>query len=116
MCGKGAHLNYLIAEPIPAAAVYRDEILVRLPRPERFAIHKLIVADRRRRGPDSQKARKDLSQAEFVVAVLAEDRPADLAAAYDDAMARGPRWRERIEASLKRSPATRERILAAARP
>ena len=110
------HLNYLIAEPIPAAAVYRDGILVQLPRPERFAIHKLIVADRRRNGPDSQKSRKDLSQAELLIATLAEDRPSDLAAAYEDAMARGPRWRERIEASLKRSKGARERILAAINP
>lgn len=107
------HLNYLIAEPIPAAAVYRDGILLNLPRPERFAIHKLIVADRRRDGPDSQKARKDLMQAELLISVLAEDRPGDLAAAYEDAMARGPRWRQRIEQSLKRTKETRERIQAA---
>ena len=106
------HLNYLIAEPIQAAAVYRDGILVHIPRPERFAIHKLIVSDRRREGPDGPKAAKDLSQAEFLIAVLAEDRPSDLAAAYENAMARGPRWCERIERSLKRSPASAELIRA----
>ena len=100
------HLNYLIAEPIHAAAVYRDGILVRIPRPEHFAIHKLIVADRRREGPDSSKARKDLAQAELLVSVLAEDRPTDLAEAYEDALSRGPRWRQRISASLERLPAT----------
>lgn len=109
------HLNYLIAEPIAAAAVYRDGILVNLPRPERFAIHKLIVADRRLDGPDSQKARKDLLQAELLISVLAEDRPGDLAAAYQDAMGRGPRWRQRIERSLKRSKSAAERIQAAGR-
>lgn len=101
------HLNYLIADPIPAAAVYRDGILVQAPRPERFAIHKLIVADRRRDGSDSLKARKDLMQAETLIGVLARDRPGDLADAYRDAMARGPRWRERIERSLARSAAAR---------
>jgi len=99
-------LNYLIAEPLHAAAVYRDGILVRIPRPERFAIHKLIVADRRRDGPDSLKARKDLAQAELLVTALAQDRPTDLDEAYRDAMSRGPRWRQRIERSLKRSPRT----------
>ena len=97
------YLNYLLADPAPAAAVYRDGILVHVPRPERFAIHKLIVADRRRDGPDSLKARKDLLQAELLIAILAEDRPSDLAEAYEDAMARGSRWRARIEASLARS-------------
>jgi len=107
------YLNYAIAEPIPAAAVYRDGILVRLPRPERFAIHKLIVADRRAGGPDSLKSRKDRAQAELLIAILAEDRPGDLREAYEDALSRGPRWRERLERSLKRSPGTAG-ILAAA--
>ncbi len=98
------HLNYLIAEPIDAAAVYRDGILVKIPRPERFAIHKLIVADRRREGPNSLKARKDLMQAEILTAILVEDRPEDLSEAFEDAMRRGARWRERIENSLRRAP------------
>jgi len=102
------HLNYLIAQPIDAAAVYRDGILVRVPRPERFAIHKLIVADRRRDGSDSLKARKDLMQAETLITLLARDRPGDLAEAYQDALDRGPRWRERLQRSLDRSAVSRE--------
>jgi len=46
-----------------------------VPRPEPFAIHKLIVADRRKGGPDQLKARKDRAQAEFLIKDLAEDRP-----------------------------------------
>jgi len=98
------HLDYLIEEAIPAAIIYRDGILVRIPRAERFAIHKLIVADRRRDGPDSLKARKDLMQAELLMSILAEDRPTDLVEAYEEATARGPRWQQRVEASLKRAP------------
>ena len=95
------HLNYLIAEPVPAIAVYRSGILVQVPRPERFAIHKLIVADRRRDGADSLKAHKDRMQAEFLIRVLAQDRPDDLKDAYDDALSSGPKWGQRIEKSLK---------------
>jgi hypothetical protein len=98
------HLNFLIAEPIHAAIAYRSGVLVQIPAPDRFAIHKLIVADRRRDGPDSFKARKDRDQARFLVKVLAEDRPDELAAAYQDAMSRGPKWQMRLEASLKRLP------------
>jgi len=43
------HLNYLLAEPIKAAAIYQSGVLVQIPRPERFAIHKLIVAATMRR-------------------------------------------------------------------
>lgn len=99
-------LNYLIAEPIKAAALYRSGVLVQVPRPERFAIHKLIVADRRRGGPDAIKSVKDRAQAAFLARVLAEDRPDDLREAYQDAMERGPQWRERIGRSLGRMPET----------
>jgi len=30
------HLNYLIAEPIHAAVLYRSGVLVQIPRPERY--------------------------------------------------------------------------------
>ncbi|MGR3481297.1 nucleotidyltransferase family protein [Salipiger marinus] len=100
------YLNYLIAEPIPAVALYRSGILVQIPRPERFAIHKLIVADRRHGGPDQAKSRKDRAQAAFLIAVLAEDRPDDLADAVEEARSRGPRWQQRLEASLARMPDT----------
>ena len=104
------YLNFLIADPIPAVALYRSGVLVQVPRPERYAIHKLIVADRRKGGPDQLKSRKDRAQAAYLVAVLAEDRPDELAEAYRDALGRGPRWRERIAASLKRMPETAERL------
>ncbi len=94
------------ADPIPAPALYRSGVPVQIPRPEKFAIHKLIVADRRRGGPEQRKARKDRGQAAFLINVLSQDRPDDLRDAYRDAMARGPRWRNRIVASLKRLPET----------
>jgi hypothetical protein len=104
------YLNYLIAEPIKVALPYRNGVLVQIPRPERFAIHKLIVADRRKDGPDSLKARKDRRQAEFLITALAEDRPDDLYEAYEAAASQGPRWRERLAASIARAPAASEKL------
>jgi hypothetical protein len=103
-------LNYLIAEPIKAAALYRSGVLVQIPRPERFAIHKLIVADRRR--TDRIKSIKDRAQAAFLIRALAEDRPDDLREAMEDARGRGPKWNRHIDASLARMPDTAA-ILAA---
>lgn len=100
------HLNYLIAEPIKAVAVYRSGVLIQVPRPERFAIHKLIVADRRRDGPDSLKSEKDRLQAEFLIRILTEDRPDELKEAFEDAIASGPQWQHRLEKSLDRMPET----------
>ena len=102
------YLNFLIAEPIHAAAIYRSGILVQVPRPERYAIHKLIIADRRRDGAGNLKSSKDREQAAFLIEAMAEDRPDDLARAYIEAQKVGPRWRERIGNSLSRMPATRD--------
>jgi hypothetical protein len=101
------YLNFLIAEPIHAAAIYRSGILVQVPRPERYAIHKLIVADRRRDGEGSLKSAKDREQAAFMIEAMAEDRPDDLARACAAALEVGPRWREHIGNSLKRMPKTK---------
>lgn len=102
------YLNYLIAEPIFAAGLYRSGILVQVPRPERFAIHKLIIADRRRDGAGSLKSAKDREQAAFLIEAMAEDRPDDLALAYTTALEVGPRWRDHTGNSLKRMPATKK--------
>jgi hypothetical protein len=100
------YLNFLIAEPIHAAALYRSGVLVQVPRPERYAIHKLIIADRRRDGAGSLKSSKDREQAAFLIEAMAEDRPDDLSRACATAMEVGPRWREHIGNSLKRMPGT----------
>jgi hypothetical protein len=104
------YLNYLLTEPIKAAVPYRSGVMVQIPRPERFAIHKLIISDRRRDGADSLKARKDRRQAAFLIDALTEDRPDDLREAYEDAMSRGPRWRERLAASIARYPVVEEQL------
>lgn len=100
------HLNYLIADPIQAAVLYRRGAMVQIPQPARFAVHKLIVADRRGRGADAGKASKDRAQAAFLIEVLAEIDPDALAEAFATARDSGPAWRERLDASLSRMPET----------
>jgi hypothetical protein len=102
-------LNYLIADPISAVALYRSGILVRIPRPERYAIHKLIVAQRRQTG-NLAKRRKDLAQAAALIKALAEDRPSELRQAYQTAMDAGPEWRATICTSLEMMPATQSAV------
>lgn len=98
-------LNFLIADPEPAAVIYRSGVLVQVPRPERYAVHKLIVASRRR-GEDKLKAQKDRMQASILIAALAQDRPDDLKEALSGARGQGPKWQELIEKSLKHMPET----------
>jgi hypothetical protein len=107
-------LNFLIAEPVPAVALYRSGILVQIPRPERYAIHKLIVAQRRSSASRS-KAMKDLAQAQALIAVLAEDRPGELEEAYRTARKSGPKWREAIDQSFRQRPEIKALLASRAR-
>lgn len=95
------YLNYLLAEPIWAVGLYRSGVLVQIPRPERFAIHKLIISERRK---DQLKSLKDKKQAAFLIEALATDRPDDLNEAYQAALTAGPKWRNLLEKSLKPLP------------
>ena len=103
-------LNYLIAEPLTVPLLYRSGALIQIPRPERFAIHKLIVSERRRGFDAVQKAQKDRSQAAFLIRVLAEEDPHALAEAHHDALSKGPAWRDAISEALKRLPETAKQL------
>src|SRR5262249_40364831 len=56
------YLNFLIRDPMPAVVPYMEGLLVQIPKPERYAIHKLIVSQVRR-GENQDKKRKDIAQA-----------------------------------------------------
>lgn len=98
-------LNYLIAEPLTVPLLYRDGALIQIPRPERYAIHKLIVSERRR-GDDAIKARKDRAQAAFLIRVLAEEDPIALSDAWTTARSKGAAWCVALDAALARLPET----------
>jgi hypothetical protein len=104
-------LNYLISEPIPAVAVYRSGVLVQIPRPERFAVHKLIVSQRRP-GHQRGKALKDRAQAGRLIEFLSESRPAELSAALEDARAQGPKWRRLLDAAIEGDQKIAKRLSA----
>ena len=96
-------LEFSPEDPAWAVVLYREGVLVRVPAPERYAIHKLIVASART-GLHRAKSEKDLLQASALILALAEARPFELRAAHDDAVSRGPSWRRAIEGSLARRP------------
>ena len=74
-------LEYLTENPMQAAVVGTDAVLVNIPDPARFALHKLWTSTRR--SPTFQtRALKDRLQAGQLIEVLLDDRPADLAAAW----------------------------------
>ena len=89
-------LDYLIEEPLPAVALGRRPVLVRVPQPARYAVHKLIVARERAR-TFALKAQKDLEQSFDLQKVLEKLDPESLAEAFEDARKKGPGWRKRVD-------------------
>jgi hypothetical protein len=88
-------LDYLIEDPFPAVALGRRPVLVRVPQPARYAVHKLIVSQERDKR-FALKAQKDLEQSFDLQRVLEKIDPESLAKAFEEARKRGPGWRKRV--------------------
>jgi hypothetical protein len=107
-------LDFLIRDPEPAVLLHGSGIFVQVPAPERFALHKLIVARRRRVG--TGKPDKDLRQAEGLLQVLVERRPIELKAGWNEAIARGEKWTRLLGEGLGLiEPGARDSVLKTVR-
>ena len=111
--GAGAeplrHLDFLIHEPERSVLLYGGGVPVTVPRAERYAVHKLIVAVERK---DQVKSAKDLMQAGTLIEVLAKRRPLELAEAWTIALDAGPKWQEKLIHGRERLPDTARAALA----
>ena len=105
-------LDYLITEPVEAVLLVGGGAMVRVPDPSRFALHKLVVSQRRTQVEGARK-RKDLAQAAQLLSVLLTDNPGGIASAHDDLVVRGPKWRRLLLDGLEglEDKAVRERVL-----
>lgn len=93
-------LNYLIKDPIPAVSLYMEGVLIQVPRPERFAVHKLIVSQRR----DPQglpKRGKDIAQARTLLWAMSGLQPHEVRVAIEEADQMGPSWSTALDQALK---------------
>jgi hypothetical protein len=93
-------LEFLTDVTIPVVVIGGHEALVNVPEPARFAFHKLWSSERRSAAFQA-KARKDVFQAEHLLGVLVEDRPGDIAAAWQ-ALEDRPGVRKRVRAAIER--------------
>jgi hypothetical protein len=89
-------LDFLLTDPVRSVMLHRSGIAVTVPAPERYAVHKLIVASRRQADANGiLKRDKDVKQAEILMeALIKTRRHAELAEAYAEAWERGPSWRD----------------------
>jgi len=92
-------LSLLLEDVQPAAAVDSGAVLVRVPTPARYALHKLLISQMRS-VPQQTKSQKDLHQAALLLEVLAEDRPDDLESAARRFARSGDSVRQKVLRSL----------------
>jgi len=92
------YLKWLIEEPVHAAVLFSAGIPVLVPQPARYALHKLILAQKRT--ADRAKRGKDLAQASALITVLKQSDPYALEDARDAAFAEG---KDGWETPLRRS-------------
>lgn len=96
------YLDYLIEEPVPIVIPGRKAlVLINVPRPERFALHKLIVSESRE-SAFATKAEKDRLQAMQLLEVLIEEAPDGLAEAKATLVAHGKRWADKMQRALRK--------------
>jgi len=92
------YLDFLLYNSVRSVLLHNTGVLVNVPAPERYAVHKLIISVQRR--PDLNgvaKARKDVSQAGIILeAMNSERRLGDIGAVWMEAWKRGPKWREAL--------------------
>ena len=93
------HLRWLIDRPVTAVALWGAGVAVKIPQPARFAVHKLIVAQKRHAN-DRIKRQKDLAQAEAMIHALSSQDPFALEDALDEARAQGQSWATAVDRSL----------------
>ena len=95
-------LDFLIYEPVRAVLLHKSGICVIVPAPERYAVHKLIVASRRVVDTiGAAKRDKDLRQAVLLFDALdASNRLGELSDALKEAWERGEAWRHAIRAGM----------------
>ncbi|MBF0356893.1 MAG: hypothetical protein HQL43_16830 [Alphaproteobacteria bacterium] len=103
-------LDFLIRDPIRSVLLYGGGVLVNVPAPERYALHKLIVATRRR-SESAAKIEKDLAQAGVIIEAMAEHRQYDLYDAWNEAFERGEAWRIALQRGMDMLAQDKKEIL-----
>ena len=93
------YLDFVIESTVRGAVVDGRGVLVSVPDPARFALHKVLIAGERPVIAQA-KSEKDLRQAAAVLGALLEDREGDIALALEDAAGRGEGWRMRLARGL----------------
>lgn len=103
------YMDFLLRETVEAALLHGSGVLVNLPTPARFAVHKLIVSRDHQVNPE--KGRKDRLQAAHLIEALSLEDPFALRDAYAEARDRGPEWRRPLDQAVSLLPEAARAVL-----
>lgn len=88
------HLDWLIEKPVSTVALHGAGVPIHASQPLKYAVHKLIVAQKRGQY-ESIKRGKDLLQAKALIEALSETDAYALQDAVNDAFVKGKRgWKQ----------------------
>lgn len=93
-------LEFVLEDTQKAVMLAKAGVVVNVPNPARFALHKLVVSGRRS-GAQRIKSNKDVKQATQIIAVLLEQRPGDLWLALDAAAKFHDKFLKALKACIK---------------
>ncbi len=96
-------MSYLLEKTMPAVVISTTATHVTVPKPARFALHKLLVASNRE-AHEHTHAAKDRDQAYQLLCLLEDERPGDIRDAAEDLVSQGPSWVRRLRGQLKLLP------------
>lgn len=99
-------MDFLIRDPVRSILLHGAGVSVVIPAPERYAVHKLIVAGRRQNDAGGKaKAAKDLRQAGILFdALQSTGGGRDLAEVFREAWERGPSWKGALAEGIEAIP------------
>ncbi|NIB38112.1 hypothetical protein HBA55_00865 [Pseudomaricurvus alkylphenolicus] len=97
------YLDYLLEEVQSVALPYGIGILVNVPDPARFALHKLVVSQRRS-SIEIAKSAKDVDQAQQLLEILMDTRPGAVYSALEAAESIAGKFIKQMRVAAKRLP------------
>ncbi len=94
-------LDYLLEDSVQTVILHtQGAVVVNVPAPARFALHKLVVATKRT-VTERAKSAKDRRQAASMLAYLMDQSRQDLIRAWEDLNSRGAGWSDPVATSIE---------------
>lgn len=91
-------MDFLLRDPVRSILLHGPGISVVIPSPERYAVHKLIIAGRRQNDASGDaKRQKDILQAQLLLLAMRQYyRKDNVSAIFGEAWERGPSWQNAL--------------------